>query len=1350
MITPKHSALDVLERGGDVDAARGATRTGPDLARDKARPDAVAGLQAALRTATLRYLGGDASAEAELRALDAALDARGDAGDAARRAVLRAVAATLFDGRGEPRAGLAEAEGLAIILPINAFPRVAQNRAAAPLDELLPRRPFSPNAAGAVAAREPPAPTALAASPPRRKRVSQPPLKGLKDPIERMADIITDRENPWDPHEAPRPKDPGGGEAWLDATDVRRAGRRPDVAAPSITTIPGADVAWASPEPSLEEALKPRPRRPSLYGLDVAPVDDEPSELLMEPSELLMEPSELLVEPSELLVEPSELLVEPSELLVEPSELLVEPSLAERAEPSLAAPSSLEPSVVEDPGPAALEPRLSPEPFDLEPPLDFGRSLLEPSASLLEPSASLLEPSASLLEPSASLLEPSAFEPSLVEPSEDKAGASSEPSLERSTLDAPSEQRISPFPEPSLERSTLDAPSEQRISPFPEPSLERSTLDAPSEHRISPFPEPSLERPFPEPSLERSTLEEPSEHRISPFPEPSLEKSTLEEPSEQRISPFPEPSLEPSALDEQIRAKHRCRWSTRGGARSEPSLDRTAPGEPRGSLPEPASSSSSDEAAAASARAHADVRRGLARHVRSAPEVDPTRGYQTVVVDQFPQPARPRRSAAPSRPCAFCTKPGGLRCVRCDRPYCSHRCQIDDWRYGLRPWDVRMIVGHHGNVWLLNDGRYVPKRHEGECYERCDAPRNHKENDFDDAAPPQPELATGSGVARQRSKLAAILEDDEGLRDKGGFLAAVTSPERRPSGGVFDENPRHDIQLAFARRSLLRESAAVDRAKMKRRLRRRKFKSARGEARGPKRAKQWLEGLKKGAATRDDVVAADYAVAEAALRETGEFQRLLGLRRKRSPEPYEVSVRDRLEVKLGAVAGDVAAKRVLQAKADRRDERLRTLAAREEARDRREADRRAAFEARYVSPAKRVAAAIGFLARPLARALRRKPRAPYEIAEGRVHARKPQRKTVRFAKDAAEPPAADAERRDRDDYGRPRPSRARRRSKQVRPARRRRPSRSPPREPAAQGARRAGRTRRAASAAAPQAPAAPGEPAAPRPEEAPRPAARGDSVSPQSSVSSRDDSHSSSASLRAKRRAETSPTPAPKQRKPDPAYLRPDRGPSPRPRRRAPTAARGDRAPAASPPPLADFIVQTFPMDALIEKVSRIATVTSIVTAKPGGAHAATFRRIFDDAKERELPVLVRGRLPFNASKKTKKKATAAEALGVPEYDAIVYLSSSTGADANAIIYRSSSTGVVAIDGAGASALAARLHEVDGAEAPSAPAARLDGTAAFAATVGQARISLKAALVGAAVTLLVPTLILFAAFYYAL
>ena len=173
-------------------------------------------------------------------------------------------------------------------------------------------------------------------------------------------------------------------------------------------------------------------------------------------------------------------------------------------------------------------------------------------------------------------------------------------------------------------------------------------------------------------------------------------------------------------------------------------------------------------------------------------------------------------------------------------------------------------------------------------------------------------------------------------------------------------------------------------------------------------------------------------------------------------------------------------------------------------------------------------------------------------------------------------------------------------------------------------------------------------------------------------------------------------------------------------------------------------------MDALIEKVSRIATVTSIVTAKPGGAHAATFRRIFDDAKERELPVLVRGRLPFNASKKTKKKATAAEALGVPEYDAIVYLSSSTGADANAIIYRSSSTGVVAIDGAGASALAVRLREVDGGEAPAAPAARLDGTAAFAATVGQARISLKAALVGAAVTLLVPTLILFAAFFYAL
>ena len=172
-------------------------------------------------------------------------------------------------------------------------------------------------------------------------------------------------------------------------------------------------------------------------------------------------------------------------------------------------------------------------------------------------------------------------------------------------------------------------------------------------------------------------------------------------------------------------------------------------------------------------------------------------------------------------------------------------------------------------------------------------------------------------------------------------------------------------------------------------------------------------------------------------------------------------------------------------------------------------------------------------------------------------------------------------------------------------------------------------------------------------------------------------------------------------------------------------------------------------MDALIEKVSRIATVTSIVTAKPGGAHAATFRRIFDDAKERELPVLVRGRLPFNASKK-KKKATAADALGVPEYDAIVYLSSSTGADANAIIYRSSSTGVVAIDGAGASALAARLREVDGGEAPAAPAARLDGTAAFAATVGQARISLKAALVGAAVTLLVPTLILFAAFFYAM
>jgi len=114
----------------------------------------------------------------------------------------------------------------------------------------------------------------------------------------------------------------------------------------------------------------------------------------------------------------------------------------------------------------------------------------------------------------------------------------------------------------------------------------------------------------------------------------------------------------------------------------------------------------------------------------------------------------------------------------------------------------------------------------------------------------------------------------------------------------------------------------------------------------------------------------------------------------------------------------------------------------------------------------------------------------------------------------------------------------------------------------------------------------------------------------------------------------------------------------------------------------------------LIEKVSRIATVTSIVTAKPGGAHAATFRRIFDDAKERELPVLVRGRLPFNASKKTKKKATAAEALGVPEYDAIVYLSSSTGADANAIIYRSSSTGVVAIDGAGASALAGKFSSM--------------------------------------------------------
>jgi len=91
MITPKHSALDVLERGGDVDAAEGAARTGPDLARDKAASDAVAGLQAALRTATLRYLGGDASAEAELRALDAALDARGDAGDAARRAVLRGI-----------------------------------------------------------------------------------------------------------------------------------------------------------------------------------------------------------------------------------------------------------------------------------------------------------------------------------------------------------------------------------------------------------------------------------------------------------------------------------------------------------------------------------------------------------------------------------------------------------------------------------------------------------------------------------------------------------------------------------------------------------------------------------------------------------------------------------------------------------------------------------------------------------------------------------------------------------------------------------------------------------------------------------------------------------------------------------------------------------------------------------------------------------------------------------------------------------------------------------------------------------------------------------------------------------
>ncbi|KAH8049655.1 hypothetical protein JL720_15562 [Aureococcus anophagefferens] len=732
-------------------------------------------LGAALRTATLRYLGGDASAEAELRALDAALDARG-AGDAAHRAVAAwnsttgAVAAALFDGRGEPRAGLAEAEGLAIILPINAFPRVAQNRAAAPLDELLPRRPFSPNAAGT--------PSSWLDS----HRVAGAAAGDILPLSSQLIASLGERRAPYE--KAPANEPQTGARKFAAAATPGRSSSEASFDEPSVDASPSVEF------------------RPSVVTLEVS----APSALDGEPSV----PNRFAPPPG------ARRGRAPASRSPRPRayDLRVRgKSGAGASWAELALPATLL-----DAEPAAREPRLSPEPFDLEPPLDFGgRS--RAVGVLARAVGVLLEPSASLLEPSASLLEPSAFEPSLVEPSEDKAGAS--PECWSGRLDAP------PFPEPSLERSTLEEPSEHRISPFPEPSLERSTLEEPSEHRISPFPEPSLEK---------STLEEPSEQRISPFPEPSLEPSALDEPSERSIGPPLEHPAE-EALS------------------PEPSLDRTAPGEPRGSLPErtrPAAAA----AAAAAGRAVVDRREWI------------------IVTSQ---------------------------------------------RYGLRPWDVRMIVGHHGNMWLLNDGRYVPKRHEGECYERCDAPRNHRENDFDDAAPPQPELATASGVARQRSKLAAILEDDEGLRDKGGLLAAVTSPERRPSGGVFDENPRHDIQLAFARRSLLRESAAVDRAKMKRRLRRRKFRapsgppsssrgsgasrttgSSRGEARGPK------SGRSNGS--------------------------------RAEPGPYEVSVRDRLEVKLGAVAGDVAAKRVLQAKADRRDERLRTLAARRR-RDRREADR---------------------------------------------------------------------------------------------------------------------------------------------------------------------------------------------------------------------------------------------------------------------------------------------------------------------------------------------------------------------------------------------------------------------------
>ena len=831
-------------------------------------------------------------------------------------------------------------------------------------------------------------------------------------------------------------------------------------------------------------------------------------------------------------------------------------------------------------------------------------------------------------------------EPSLADPSYE---ADPEPSADATP---PLADRAASFPEYSVDREAFS--SADRVAPFPEPSYDRSSLLEPS-------------------TGTRVDVEAPAEH---PFPEPSVDRTaSVAEASEPRVEdhPFPEPSVDRTA----------------SVAEASLEMETAAPAEAEATGEDEASSGESDDdddneddepGARATNPTYAAAWRAM---YERAPVVDPTVGYPVEVVDQFPQPAERRRRVVREKPCAFCTKPGTLRCVRCDRPYCTHRCQIGDWqhghkaeclrlwreqrglgrrrrrrhdraiaaeaapppdrrewiiatasRYGLRPWDVRMVVGQRGEMWLLSDGTYVPKRHRGVFYEFCDAPEGHRERDFADAAPPRgppppprggdlddasrrfrsppedpgPPVAilgaaaemAAAGLERQRSKLSAIVEEKQPA--DGGLLAAVTAPSGKDAGALLD------IQLAYTRRRLVDEGAAVDRARVLRRLRRRRLKGAflaarfvvrlrrlaelrlvaQEEALGPEgRAKAWLENLNRGKARRADVLADDYAVAEAALRSTGEFQRLQALRRKRTPEAYEIQVRGRLEVKLGQIAADAGHGRVL-------DARRRTKRARQEAldeqmriRDEKERDRREAVEQRVAKVTRPISGLLGLITRPLARALRRRPRPPYAIAEGTIHVPKPKRKTVRFAERPPDPhrgpkPNVDA-------YGRP--------------LQRDAPTALKP-KPLYVGPPPAGDPPGVASAAVDGAPPPRRRPSVdrvpPTVEEAPPPVEEGvppdgdedepppaSTVSPQASLQS-SDSQSTTSSSKSKSKRPPPPVaspaaPKPKQRKPEPNYPKPTT-PKPPDASRSPdatatppaTAIAATPATATEPPPPRD------------------------------------------------------------------------------------------------------------------------------------------------------------------------------------